>query len=300
MSRTGIITHRGLQPSRPGHPFEQSLEALRYQINQGWGLEFDPNFTKDKAVGRSIIALHDKGLTRVTGGKDDRLVKDVPFGEFSQMKLPDGTTIPTLDHVLDLIESHTAGISAMHLKGPFQDSRTSIDLLLAHIAKHPGVVNRMMIFDVRPGEVRYIHEKMPELILAPSISHEADIQRYNGAVSGTLLSVEEAIELGPQGEGLYKWVWGDEWDLSDGKGGTKKLYTKENFDKLHAVGYKIALVTPELHGTSPGLLGGEAHPDAKPVEHLLQRVREIITSGADAVCTDYPEEVQKIIEEIQQ
>ena len=63
---------------------------------------------------------------------------------------------------------------------------------------------------------------------------------------------------------------------------------------LSQEGYKIALVTPELHGTSPGLYGGESHKDAKDKETLFKRIKEILSLKPDAVCTDYPEEVRII------
>jgi hypothetical protein len=66
------------------------------------------------------------------------------------------------------------------------------------------------------------------------------------------------------------------------------------FKILKDEGLKVALVTPELHGTSPGLLGGEAHPDADK-NCLFDRIQEIIDLQPDALCTDYPEEVGKLI-----
>ena len=56
-------------------------------------------------------------------------------------------------------------------------------------------------------------------------------------------------------------------------------------------GLSISLVTPELHATSPGLLGGEAHPDAQSRERFFERIGEIIALKPDWICTDYPEEV---------
>ncbi len=290
-----IITHRGLQPARKDHPFEQSLEALKFQIGRGYGLEFDPSFTKDRSVGKRIVVMHDPTLSRLTASKDDRLVRDVSFLEITKLKLPGGFTVPTLDQVLELIESHSVGISAMHLKGIFQEGTEDIDLILAHLKKHPDVVDRIMIFDVKPENARYMLEKNPDLILAPSVAHNYDIERYNSSVARTLISVEEALELGPKGEGLYRWIWGDEWDLTDTDGDSKQLYTKEFFATLHDSGYMVAVVMPELHATSPRLKSGEVHSDGASMKTALRRAKEIIANGADALCTDYPEELQTLI-----
>ena len=66
------------------------------------------------------------------------------------------------------------------------------------------------------------------------------------------------------------------------------LYTAENFERLRLAGYKIALVTPELHATS--------HQDAKDKESLFKRINEIIKLRPNAICTNYSEDVRKMIE----
>ena len=67
------------------------------------------------------------------------------------------------------------------------------------------------------------------------------------------------------------------------------------YQSLKKAGYKIGLVTPEMHTTSPGLYGGESHPDAKDKETLFKRIKEIINLNPDAICTDNPEEVREIL-----
>jgi hypothetical protein len=81
----------------------------------------------------------------------------------------------------------------------------------------------------------------------------------------------------------------------DKDNGTKLLYTKEVFNKLREANIKIGLVTPELHATSPNLLGGESHQDASSQERLFTRIKEIIKLEPDAICTDYPDLVRQLI-----
>ena len=138
-----------------------------------------------------------------------------------------------------------------------------------------------------------IKQKIPTIQLAPSVAHSYDIKRYNQAVGGTLISVEDALNH----KELCDWVWLDEWDLFGPGNSQKKFYTHDTFSSLRNAGYKIALVTPELHSTSPGLLGGESHPDASSKGKLFTRIKEIITFSPDAICTDYPEEVKKVVTE---
>lgn len=280
-----ILTHRGLEPSNKNVYPESSFESFLDQIERGFGIEFDPNFCKD------VIAVnHDSNLKRITDGLDSRNFFEVTEDEVKKIRYGKEKKgrIPLLDEILCLIENNKANLHAMHLKGKFQN-KESVDLLLNAMKKYPDAIKKIVIFDIKPEIAKYIKSKNKEIKLAPSVAHEYDIKRYNSFVSGTLISVEDAIKY--KKEGLYDWAWLDEWDTIDENGNEKKIYTKEVFDSLRNEGYKIALVTPELHGTSPGLLGGEAHKDAKNKEVLFDRIKEIISLNPDAVCTDYPEEV---------
>ena len=86
---------------------------------------------------------------------------------------------------------------------------------------------------------------------------------------------------------VFDWVWLDEWDRTGPDGRPKELYTAELFDQFRKMEYQIAVVSPELHATSPGLLGDEVHPDAESEAALQSRVRQILSFGPDALCTDY-------------
>ncbi|MBU3913711.1 MAG: hypothetical protein KKE50_06485, partial [Nanoarchaeota archaeon] len=125
----------------------------------------------------------------------------------------------------------------------------------------------------------------------PSVAHQWDIERFNSFVGNTLISVSSALI----NKKVYDWAWLDEWDLKDRENKTKKTYTQENFEILKNAGYKVALVTPELHRTSPEGYGLESHPDAENKERLFERIEEIISLKPDALCTDYSEEIKKLI-----
>ncbi|MDE2025554.1 MAG: hypothetical protein KGJ07_03605 [Patescibacteria group bacterium] len=294
-----VFTHRGLQPSTSNFFPESSLEAFRDQLSRGFGLEFDPNFVKD-----GIVVSHDATLKRITDGRDARDFHNVTVKEITALryrtKNGDGTPtqegrIPTFDELLELINKSKSKINALHLKGKFQDS-VYLERLVSALSRYPHLINKLVIFDAKPETARYLHNHLTPLVnndqtkihIAPSVAHQYDIKRYNNAVLGTLISVEDALKY--RQEGLYDWVWLDEWDLADENNGKKTLYNKAVFETLKHAGFKIALVTPELHGTSPGLLGGEAHEDAASKERLFERIQEIIDLKPDAICTDYPNE----------
>jgi Glycerophosphoryl diester phosphodiesterase family len=279
-----VFTHRGLEPSKENFYPESSIEAFSDQLNRGFGLEFDPNFVKD-----GIVVNHDATLKRITNGTDTRDFHDITVAEATGIQY--GTIkgrMPTFDELMELIGNSGSKINALHLKGKFQ-TKEYLDRLADSLYKYENLWDRIVIFDAKPETAKYLQEKGLKTHYAPSVAHPFDIERYNGAVSGTLISVEDAVKYKQQG--LYDWVWLDEWDRTEKDGKDKTLYNKEIFEQLKNVGYKISLVTPELHGTSPGLLGGEAHPDAKDKNTLFARIQEIIALEPDAICTDYPEDV---------
>ncbi|MFH1427623.1 MAG: glycerophosphodiester phosphodiesterase family protein [Patescibacteria group bacterium] len=292
-----IITHRGLEPSNPNFYYtESTFQAFVDQLQRGYGIEFDANFSEDE----KIVVFHDAGLERITKGQDKRLFAEMTSDEIREIRFKAGDRICLLDELLKNIDRVTKSgvsplhlsdkvISALHLKGKFQEKK-HLDILLNYLKEAWQVLDLLMVFDVKIETAKYLKEKMPKLQLAPSVAHPYDIERYNKAVAGTLLNLEEAIVH----KDLFAWAWLDEWDLANRNGGKKKLYTAEVFDTLKNNGIKIALVTPELHGTSPGLLGGEAHPDADK-DRLLARIQEIINLRPDAICTDFPEEVKKML-----
>lgn len=285
MRSTHIITHRGLEPSKPDFYSEGSFEAFENHLGRGFNIEFDPNPTKD-----GIIVMHDATLKRPTEGHDERAVADLATEEILQVRLANGR-IPTFDEIMELIGSSDSTISALHLKAHLQTPET-LERIMEALSRHTNVFSKFLVFDIKPDTARALKREFPSLRLAPSVAHPYDITRFNEAIGGTLLSLEEALVL--HTEGLIEGIWGDEWDTVGEGETTKLLYTPEFFGKIHDVGMFAALVTPELHSTSPGLYGGESHPDAKNLPTLIERIRQIKVAGADYFCTDYPEEVASL------
>lgn len=280
-----IITHRGLDPDRSPYFKESSIEAFSDQISRGYGLEFDVQFSQDG----KMIVIHDGNLKRITGGADERKIIDISSSEILVMNF-DGNHLTNLETVIDLIEKKSAeeSLSALHIKSGSQ-SPEKLNKIIEALKKID--LKKVILFDTNVETARYIKDKNSEIQIAASVSHPHDIERYNGVVGGTLISLEDLF----QNKNLFSWVWLDEWDLADANGGKKSLYNEKTFIKLRAEGFKIALVTPELHGTSPGLLGGEAHPDAANRETLNKRILDIISLEPDAVCTDHPDYVRSLL-----
>lgn len=288
ITNTLIFTHRGLEPSNQNFHTESSLEAFKDHLGRGFGIEFDLNFAKDGA-----IIFHDSNLRRITEGKNNRDFKDLTISEIKDLALGvNKNKIATFDEVLSLIQNNKSGKNALHLKGKYQE-KAYLDILIDYLKKYPLAAEKILIFDMKPETAKYLKYNLPNIQLAPSVAHDFDIKRYNSCVSNTLISLNDALKY--KNEGLYDWVWLDEWDTVDEAGTEKLLYTQENFDILRRAGYKISLVTPELHGTSPGLYGGESHKHSKDKENLFARIKEILALQPDAICTNYPEESRSFL-----
>jgi hypothetical protein len=283
-AQANIITHRGLEPSKKGFYSESTYEAFEDHLSRGFGVEFDVNFVKD-----GIAICHDSSLERLTMGRDCRQFQDLLLKDLSSIKLPNGRFCE-FGELLGLIEKGHSRVNALHLKGEFQNKR-NLEELAEFLGSFAMVLPKLLVFDLKPDSAEYLKNKLPSLRLAASVSHRYDIERYNPSVKGTLLSIDEVLAL----RDVYDWVWLDEWDRVDRNQGNKKFYGPSLMTTLRESDFGVALVTPELHATSPHLLGGECHRDAKSQKHLFQRIGEILTLGPDAVCTDYPFEVGRLM-----
>jgi len=281
-----IITHRGLEPSNQTFA-EGSLEALSHQTKRGFGIEFDLNLSKD-----GLVAWHGKSLKAASG-------KELTLSEHTTTDLQENRLyrlpgkIGTIDQILSIVAESKVEINALHLKWNFQ-RKEIIDLLITALKANCEAARKIMVFDLLSITSAYMKKKVPFIQTAPSVAHPYDILRYNSYVGNTLITKESAIREKNQGQ--FTWVWLDEWDLQDEEG-SKQLYTPETFAKLKEAGYRISIVSPELHRTSPGILGGEVHEDANTKERLFSRMRTIISYKPDAICTDYPLECLEMLSE---
>ena len=282
-----IITHRGLNTSKNNYFLESSLEAFIDQLENGYGLEFDLQITKDN----KIVIFHDSDLRRISSGKDNRKISDITLDEILKINY-NNCHLSSFDHLIALINEKqvNGAVSAIHLKHSNQNKKT-LDIVLSYLEK--ADTKKFFVFDVTIKTAEYLKEKNSKLHLAPSVAHPYDIERYNNFVGGTLIPVEIALK----NKFLFDWVWLDEWDRLDSNGGTKKLYTKKLFESIRNEGIHIALVSPELHASSPSLLGSEKHTDASDKKILFKRIKDIINLKPDIVCTDYPDDIKLILQQ---
>lgn len=282
-----LITHRGIDiplgKTVAEFPMESTWEAFTAQIDADYGLEFDVQPTAD---GRFAIS-HDKDLKRLTADQSVIKLEEVLAEEVSEIKIPGGR-LCTLEELLEYIAVNSTSISALHLKASCQIGAV-LQTLIAQLKPFEAkLANRLIIFDAKVETAKTLKEDLPSIQLAASVSDPFDIQRYGNKTGGTLLPPETVFQL----PDLYSWVWLDEWDRL-GEGAKRKTFVNaETVGSFHAAGFKVAVVSPELHATSPSLLGGEAHEDGCDVKLLRTRWLELGALQLEALCTDHASWIQ--------
>ena len=90
-----VYAHRGLWDATTP---ENSLAAFRAAHAAGVGVELDVRLTVDEVP----VVFHDASLERMC--KHREWITAIPASELSQWPLPDGSTIPTLGSVLDIMD----------------------------------------------------------------------------------------------------------------------------------------------------------------------------------------------------
>lgn len=276
-----LITHRAIDVDlgdAQGLALKESRwEAFCEQIRAGWGLEFDVRPLKD---GRFAIS-HDSCLTRIMPSCA-QAISNLTLKEFRAISAPDGR-LCTLDELLNLIAESGRSISALHLKSHCHEPAILEKILDALAPRLDSFVGRLLIFDATPQVAAQIVQKLPGLDVAASVAHPHDVLRYGAMTGGALLTSEQVLA----NRHLYSWVWLDEWDTLDVDNGQKTFVNPESVNFFRDAGFKLAAVSPELHASSPALLGGEAHKDGADGGRLVRRWQQWRQLGLDALCTDH-------------
>ena len=285
-----ILTHRGIDIPL-GTPSsevcgESTWESFSSQVRSGFGLEFDIQPTKDGGFAIS----HDADLSRITRGHTTQKLSEISTKDIARIQASGGR-LCDLDELLDLLANEATAISALHLKHQCQ-TPLILDLLSSRLQPFMShLEDKLMVFDARPEAAARLKERIPDLSMAASVSHPYDVARFGAVTGNTLLTPYEVMKH----RDLYNWAWLDEWDRR-GPQGTKKMFiSKDIIQTFHDNGFKVAIVSPELHLTSPCLLGGEEHEDGASTLRLMKRFEEWAPINIDVLCTDYATYVHSIM-----
>jgi hypothetical protein len=89
----------------------------------------------------------------------------------------------TFEDLLSVIDASRkfGEYSALHLKYKFQKKKY-IDTIIALMKRHPGIEEKIYIFDANIETAQYIKSQFPAVKIFPSVAHPYDIKRYNECV----------------------------------------------------------------------------------------------------------------------
>lgn len=121
-----LYAHRGLHDGND-RVVENSLEAFRLAVEEGYGIELDVQPTRD---GR-LAVFHDDSLKRLCG-RDVR-IRDLTWEELEAYPLPDGSRIPLFQEVLDLVAGKVPLIVEIkHYGDAGRNARLALEALKAY------------------------------------------------------------------------------------------------------------------------------------------------------------------------
>ncbi len=93
--KNSTIAHRGIFDNKK--TAENTINAFKKAITKGYTIELDLHLTKDNKV----VVSHDDKVDRLSNEKG--FIKDKTLEELRNIKLLDGSVIPTFDEVLELV-----------------------------------------------------------------------------------------------------------------------------------------------------------------------------------------------------
>lgn len=284
-----IVTHRAINiidnKKNEAFALESNRSAFLNQLQDGFGLEFDIQPLKND----SFVVTHNNNLKKLTNNKDLRLFADINYQDFKSINF-EKNSIFFLDDILDLIDIYAKKICFLHLKHSCQEKKF-LDRLIQILLSKKSVLKSIVIFDLRPKSAIYLKTNIPELNLAASVSHEYDIKRFGLFTGNTLLSLNEIISY----KDLYNWAWMDEWDTKHDTNPNKSFVNENNISLLKNNSFNVAVVSPELHGSSPGLLANEEHQSSKNILSLKEKWTEWAMFEIEAICSDYANEIRNML-----
>lgn len=150
----GIVAHRGYWNCGEGGMSHNSIASLKAACEHGfWGTEFDVNLTADNR----LLVYHD-------GEIEGKKICEHNLSDFSDFRLPNGETVPTLDEYLDVAVKYPKTRLVLELK-PHEDEaqqRSAVDGIVSSLKEH-GLFkpNRVMFISFSLNECRLLADAAP-------------------------------------------------------------------------------------------------------------------------------------------
>lgn len=144
-----LYAHRGLHDGNK-QVIENSMEAFRLAVDNGYGMELDVQLTRDG----KLVVHHDGSLKRVCGV--DKQVHEVDCADLPL--LPDGSKIPLFTEVLSLVDGRAPIIvEVKHNGGSAKNAAAAWEILKEY--KGPYCVESF-----NPAAMKYFREHAPHIV----------------------------------------------------------------------------------------------------------------------------------------
>lgn len=154
------LAHRGLW-TVDGPP-ENSLAAFAAARDAGVGVELDVHVTADGVP----VVVHDADLLRVAGTSLD--VRRAELGQVRELHLADGTTVPTLAEVLDVLGDAPVMVEVKNLERGWGRTEPAVAAVLDEHGR------RAYVASFHPGTLRWFRLHRPRLLRAQTAQAELD------------------------------------------------------------------------------------------------------------------------------
>lgn len=182
-----VYGHRGVRGDLP----ENTLAAFEEAARQGAdGVELDVRV----CASGEVVVCHDPDLTRVTEGRDARLVAELPFEELRRVDVGGGQRVPLLAEVLRLCRSRGLSVN-VELK---RDAPSRVDvvrraaaLLRAWDPLHPILVSSFDPWML--SSLAALAPRLPRGLLVNQCWYDALSTRAAGAFGAQAIHVERTL-----------------------------------------------------------------------------------------------------------
>ena len=161
--------HRGLFDNESDAP-ENSLRAIKKAVENGYGIEFDVQLSKDQIP----VVFHDLSLERMCGIKGN--VCDYTLEELQTFQLANSNeTIPTLEQVLEVV----AGKVPLIIEYKMDLVNTKVcEISNQLLEKYDGMY---CIESFHPWAVKWYKEHRPEIVRGQLSQDYSKDGKYHGA-----------------------------------------------------------------------------------------------------------------------
>lgn len=146
-----LYAHRGLHDGNQTVP-ENSMAAFEGAVKAGYGIELDVQRTRDGQV----VVFHDETLLRVCGAP--HRLGELTLDELTAYPLPDGSPIPLLGEVLDLVDGQAPLIVEVKHYG---DAQANAAATLEVLEGYQGLY---CMESFHPLAVRYFRRHAPHIV----------------------------------------------------------------------------------------------------------------------------------------